>query len=346
MPELRKDPITDRWVIISTERGRRPDDFAPVPQEDKAGLCPFCFGNEDKTPPEIFAIREPGTKSNSRGWKVRVVPNKYPALRVEGNLDREGIGMFDKMNGVGAHEVFIEHPDHRKRFWDYTVEEIGYIVEAYVQRYNDLKKDLRFKYLLIFKNEGALAGASLHHSHSQLIATPVIPKRVREELDGARRYFAYKERCVFCDQVREELRLGDRVIFENDHFVAFCPFASRFPFEIMVVPREHRLDITSITPEEQAGLAETLRVTTRKLNQALRGPQYNWIVHVAPTSLNAHDEISRDDFHWHIEFIPRLTRIAGFEWGTGFYINPTPPEEAAAFLRDVDGTGSPVFDKE
>ena len=341
MPELRKDPITDRWVIISTERGKRPSDFVPVPRADTSKMCPFCYGNEDKTPPEIFCIREPGTKPDTEGWHVRVVPNKYPALRVEGSLDREGVGMFDKMNGIGAHEVIIEHPDHMKRFWDYTVDDIVRILRAYVARSTDLKNDTRLRHLLIFKNEGEQAGASLAHSHSQLIATPVIPKRVREEMDGAKRYYAYKERCVFCDQIREELRFGERIIFANDHFVSFCPFASRFPFEIMIMPKRHALDISVLTPDEMTALAEAMRVTTRKLNQSLSGPQYNWIVHTAPARLSHESAVGSDDFHWHIEIIPRLTKVAGFEWGTGFYINPTPPEDAAGYLRDVEGAGTP-----
>ena len=340
MPELRKDPITDRWVIISTERGKRPSDFVQVKQSDTKKICPFCYGHEDKTPPEIFCIRKPGTKPNTEGWYVRVVPNKYPALRVEGSLDREGVGMFDKMSGIGAHEVIIEHPDHRKRFWDYEISDIELILQAYVQRSTDLKKDIRLRHLLIFKNEGEQAGASLAHSHSQLIATPITPKRVREELEGTKRYFAYKERCVFCDQIREEIRFGDRIIYGNEHFISFCPFASRFPFEIMIVPQRHALDMTGLQDDEMTALAEVLRITTRKLNESLNGPQYNWIVHTAPVKLSGHGSVQADDYHWHIEIIPRLTKVAGFEWGTGFYINPTPPEDAASFLRDVKGLGT------
>jgi len=338
MSELRKDPITDRWVIVSTERGKRPSDFAPVPPPGKVALCPFCYGYEGKTPPEIFCIREPGTAPNTKGWHVRVVPNKFPALRVEGTLEREGIGMFDKMSGIGAHEVIIEHPTHEKRFWDYTVTEIERIIEAYIQRSTDLKKDFRLRHLLIFKNEGDQAGASLAHSHSQLIATPVVPKRVREELDGVARYYAYKERCVFCDILREERRFGERVVFENDHFTAFCPFASRFPFETWIVPRIHRAEFASLESREKNPLAEALRTTVRKLNEALNGPQYNWILHSAPSKSDGRDRW--EDYHWHIEIIPRLTKIAGFEWGTGFYINPTPPEDAARYLSEEEGTGS------
>jgi len=346
MSELRKDPVTERWVIISTERGQRPSEFAPLPRTDKVSLCPFCYGNEDRTPPEIYVVRERNTAPNTPGWLVRVVSNKFPALRVEGNLNREGVGMFDKMNGIGAHEVFIEHPDHRKRGWDYTAPEIHRIIEAYIARSLDLKRDTRLRYLLIFKNDGEQAGASLSHSHSQLIATPVIPKRAREEMEGARRYFEYKERCVFCDQIREEQRFAERMIFENEHFVAFCPFASRFPFEICLLPKIHRADFSLVDGVERMPLAEAFRTTLRKLNEALSGPQYNWIIHTAPTRLLERDANQLgEDYHWHVEIIPRLTRIAGFEWGTGFYINPTPPEDAARYLREVQGTGSPELDE-
>ncbi len=341
MSELRKNPITEGWVIISTERGERPSDLPPVATRKPSKLCPFCVGKEATTPPEIFSVRDTGSAADGPGWQVRVVPNKFPALRVEGTLEREGVGMFDKMSGIGAHEVVIENPSHEKRFWDYSVAEIGNVIEAYVQRTTDLKRDSRLRHVLIFKNEGEQAGASLEHSHSQLIATPVVPKRVREELAGASNYFNYKERCVFCDQIREEQRFGVRMIYENDYFVAFCPFASRFPFEITILPTVHRPDLTTTEPEERMALAETLRLVTRKLNEALNGPQYNWIVHIAPTrpSPRASQDMA-EDFHWHIEVIPRLTRIAGFEWGSGFYINPTAPEHAAEYLREVEGRGS------
>ncbi|HDS74539.1 MAG TPA: galactose-1-phosphate uridylyltransferase [Firmicutes bacterium] len=341
MSELRKDPVTNRWVIISTERGKRPSDFAPVQRVDRPKLCPFCPGNEERTPPEVYAVRPSGGAPNSRGWEVRVVPNKYPALRTETEMKREGIGMFDMMSGVGAHEVIIETPHHDERFWDYSESHIETILDTYLQRYRDLRKDFRLRYVLIFKNEGEQAGASLAHSHSQLIATAVIPKRVREELDGAERYFVYKERCVFCDQIREEARFAERMVHENEHFVAYCPFASRFPFEVTVIPKRHAIDPLGINSAERAALAEMLRTITRKLNEALDSPQYNWIFHVAPANRSASRDPYLDEcFHWHIEIIPRLTKIAGFEWGTGFYINPTTPEDAAGYLREVLGRGS------
>lgn len=347
MSELRRDPVTEGWVIVSTERGKRPSDFASVKPQETGQLCPFCKGNEERTPAEIFAVRPSSTRANSPGWDVRVVPNKYPALRIEGNIEREGVGMFDLMSGLGAHEVIIETPKHTERFWDYSTEHIMNILTAYLQRYSDLQKDFRLQYVLVFKNEGDSAGATASHSHSQLIATPVVPKRVREEIDGAERYFTYKERCVFCDQMREEMQFGERMIFENDHFIGFCPFASRFPFEVAILPKRHSTLPTQMKQEEQASLAEALRTTIRKLNEALDGPQYNWIFHSAPVnrgSLLRNLNID-ETYHWHIEIIPRLTRTAGFEWGTGFHINPTRPEDAAQYLREVRGCGSEESEK-
>ena len=194
MPELRKDPIIGRWVIISTERGKRPTDFTSVPPAKRMTFCPFCVGNESKTPPEIYAIREPGSAENAPGWRVRVVPNKFPALQIEGDLNRQGEGIYDKMNGVGAHEVIIETPDHNKTLSDLDEDAFNDVLLTWRERMIDLKRDKRFRYIVVFKNHGEAAGASLEHSHTQLVAMPIIPKRVTEEIEGARKYYEFKER--------------------------------------------------------------------------------------------------------------------------------------------------------
>ena len=337
MPELRKDPVVGRWVIIATERGKRPMDFSPEPVMDDSGFCPFCEGQEGKTPPEIVAFRDDHQGANAPGWKVRVVPNKFPALRIEGDMGKAGVGMYDKMNGIGAHEVIIETPDHFKRIEMHTQESLSTVFQAYKHRLMDLNKDKRFKYILIFKNEGHQAGASLSHPHSQLIATPVTPKRVKEELMGARDYFNYKDRCVFCDIIKEETSQQLRVIYENKDFLSFCPFASRFPFEIWVLPKRHDPDFYAVGNEEMMSLSDTLIATMQKLSTALNRPQYNFVLHTGPVRWARMGYwVTLDlDYHWHIEIMPRLTHVAGFEWGTGFYINPTIPEEAAKFLREV-----------
>jgi UDPglucose--hexose-1-phosphate uridylyltransferase len=329
LPEVRKDPVTGSWVIISTERARRPTDFVRDPVEIRGmPVCPFCSGNETKTPPELLAYRN-GTPANQPGWSLRVVPNKFPALRIEGGLDREGDGIYDRMNGVGAHEVLVESPDHGLTLATLPEQRVEEMFWAFRDRVLDLKKDTRLKYVMIFKNHGEAAGASIEHTHSQLIALPVVPKRVQEELDGARRHYEYKDRCVFCDIVRQEVRDGSRLVLESDKFAALAPYAPRFPFETWIVPKEH---VSHFESGEAAysSLGWVVRTVLRKMDRMLERPAYNLMVHTAPAQDGplAH-------YHWHIEIIPKLTRVAGFEWGTGFYINPTPPEEAAQFLRDA-----------
>ena len=330
MPELRKDPITDRWVIIATDRARRPTDFEREPVEFSTGrICPFCTGLETKTPPEVLAIRE-GSGSNQPGWSLRVVPNKFPVLGIEGEVNRQGEGMFDKMDGLGAHEVIIETNVHTDNLANMPEKQVERVLWAFRERVLDLKKDKRLRYILLFKNYGTAAGATLDHPHSQLIALPVVPKRVQEELDGATKYFGFKERCVFCDLIRQEMKDQTRVVSETDRFVVIEPWASRFPFETWIMPRRHQSHFESIDQTDLQGLAFVLRSTLRKLDRVLERPAYNFVIHTAPVQ-----EPGNDYFHWHIELMPKLTKLAGFEWGTGFYTNPTPPEESAKFLRDA-----------
>jgi UDPglucose--hexose-1-phosphate uridylyltransferase len=329
MPELRKDPIAGRWVIISTDRGKRPNSFVVEERKSPGGFCPLCPGNEDKTPPEILAYRPNGSRPNTSGWTLRVVPNKFPALRIEGDLNKKAEGIYDKMNGIGAHEVIIESPNHHELLSTMSVESIECILRAYRDRMVDLARDKRFRYISIFRNQGESAGASLEHPHSQLIALPVVPKRPLEEFTGSKNYFAYKERCVYCDIVVQELAQGVRIVGENSEFLSIAPFAARFPFETWILPKKH---VSAFEQNPDWGykfLAEIFSDTFKKLDRILACPPYNYILHTAPL-----DSQSTEYNHWHFEIIPRLTRIAGFEWGSGFYINPTPPEEAAKFLRE------------
>jgi len=330
MPELRKDPIHGRWVIISTERGRRPSDFVVEQPKSAGGFCPLCEGNEDKTPPEVLAFRGNGTPPNSPGWSLRVVPNKFPALRIEGELNREGEGIYDKMNGIGAHEVLVETPLHQETLATLPPKAVENVLWAYRERMIDLQRDPRLRYVLVFKNHGVAAGASLEHSHSQLIALPIVPRRVSEEIEGARNYFQYKERCVFCDIIRQEIRQKTRVISENQTFVSIAAFASRFPFETWVLPKKHHSHFEHMEPFEYEQAAQILSDTLRRMNQVLNNPPYNYIIHTSSFS-----DTEENYYHWHFEIMPKLTKVAGFEWGTGFYINPTPPEEAAGYLREA-----------
>lgn len=331
MPELRKDPVVGRWVIISTERGKRPTDFPMTARVKETKLCPFCPTNEASTPPELYAVRSNGSAPNSPGWSLRVIPNKFPALKIEGDINREGEGIFDKMNGVGAHEVIIETPDHMKDLVDLELGQIESVIWAYRERVLDLKKDPRFKYILIFKNQGEAAGASLEHAHSQLIATPILPKRVIEELEGSKKYYEYKERCIYCDIIKQELDDDIRVVAHNNMFVAIEPFASRFPFETWIIPRYHDSSFEYIKGDAISQLAVLLKTTLKKLSVALNNPPYNLMIHSAPL-----DSPQQKEYHWHFEIMPKLTKIAGFEWGTGFYINPTIPEDAAKYLNEVE----------
>jgi len=329
MPELRKDPITGRWVIIASDRPKRPEDFLKYEAPEMIGKCPFEPGHEEMTPPEILAFRDKETAANKPGWTVRVVPNRHPALRVEGELDRRGEGMFDLMNGIGAHEIIIETPDHDLKLEDQPPEGIAAVLRAYRERSHDLRKDARFKYILIFRNHGEPAGAMLQHPHSQLMAMPVVPKRVQEEINGAKQYFKMRERCVFCDMIREELAARKRVVLENEGFVVLAPFASRFPFETWVLPKKHSGDFAAMDDAAILVCARAFKEALKRTTQVLTDPPYNFVIHTSPLQEN------EDELHWHAEIIPRLTRVAGFEWGTGFYINPTPPEEAADFLRSA-----------
>jgi UDPglucose--hexose-1-phosphate uridylyltransferase len=331
LPELRKDPVTGRWVIIATDRAKRPTDFVRDKVQIRGiGFCPFCTGNESKTPPEVLAYRSAGTQPNAPGWTLRVVPNKFPALGIEGTLNRQGEGLYDKMNGIGAHEVIIETSDHRLTLATMPVNRIEDVLWAYRDRIMDLKKDTRFKYILIFKNHGEAAGATLEHTHSQLIALPVVPKRVLEEIEGAREYYGYKERCIFCDIIRQEAETGVRVIAENQGVVALAPFAPRFPFEMWILPKAHQSAFEESQKFEFEKLAAMLKDMLARLDRVLDYPPYNYILHSSPLP-----GASNDYFHWHLEVMPKLTKVAGFEWGTGFYINPTPPEESAKFLHEA-----------
>ncbi len=330
MPQLRKDPITGRWVIIATERAARPTDFIREPVVPQSGrICPFCPGNEDRTPPELLAYRN-GQHSSSN-WSLRVIPNKFPALRVEGSLDSRGDGIYDRMNGVGAHEVFIESPDHYHTLAEAPETHLEQLFWAYRERVLDLRKDRRLVYVLLFKNHGEVAGATLDHTHSQLIALPVVPKRVQEEMDGALRHYEYRGRCIYCDILAQEVDDGSRVVLDTEHFLAFSPYAPRFPFETLVLPKRHA---SHFEATEDAGLVKNLawvtRLLLRKFDKLLERPAYNLVLHSAPVQDGplAH-------YHWHLEITPKLTRIAGFETGTGFYINPTSPEQAAHYMREA-----------
>jgi len=264
--------------------------------------CSFCEGNEKETPPEILAFREEGIP-NGPGWKVRVVPNKSPILQIYGELDGRAVGIYDKLRGVGAHEIVIETPTHNRTLATMEVKEVENVLWAYRQRIVDLKKDTRFRYILVYKNYGPLVGASIKHSHSHIIATPVTPRRIKEELEGSHIYYKRKERCIFCDIIKEEIKSGERIILEDDHFLCFAPFASIHPFQAWIIPKAHEVFF------EMNGrydlLASILRETLSKISSGLRDPDYIFVIHTGP-NLEAkrgrqYWQTLQDDFHWHIE---------------------------------------------
>ena len=334
MPELRRDPVVGRWVIISTERSRRPSDFASISaRPTSAGPCAFCGGQEARTPDEILAVRGPGSAPNGPGWTIRVVPNKFPALRIEGDIEPSGEGLYDRMNGVGAHEVIVESPEHAASLASLPEAHMAAVLGAWRDRMVDLQKDSRFEYVSVFKNHGEDAGASLEHPHSQLIATPIVPMTVEQELEGALRHFRIKKRCIWCDILRQEMQakvrgLG-RLVLGQEGFVALSPYAPRFPFETWILPEGHRSNYEELDGPGLLALARLLGELLRRIGRVLDDPPWNLTLHSAPLKTP-----TLDHFHWHLEITPRLTRMAGFEWGTGFFINPTPPEEAARYLRE------------
>lgn len=345
LSEFRRDPLKATWVITANHRAREPRDFYLDRQQQQTSACPFCPGHEEKTPVEVFAVRQPGLPANGPGWQVRVVPNKFPLLRIEGELGRRAEGLYEVMAGIGAHEVVIETPDHERAMADLSTAEITLVLQAYRARLLDLRRDPRFRYLQIFKNHGVEAGAPLPHAHSQIMAVPITPPTTKGELKACRDYFHSHDRCLLCDMVSQEQADGRRVVLDDGHFLAVAPYASCFPFELRLFPLRHAHDFALQEDAELAACAEALRNLLRRLRVLLRDPPFNFILHTAPPihPRPGHPDFWASlpfDYHWHIELVPRLSRIAGFEWGSGFFINLMPPEDAARFLRGIDPDSS------
>ncbi len=335
MSQMRKDAITGRWVIVAEPDGVQLADFRFKKFVVDTKFCPFCEGNEASTPPEILAIRASSSRANGPGWSVRVVPNSQPRLRVEGILDRRPEGIHDLMNGIGADEIIIETPRHDRTFHQLEVHEIANVIRAYATRIVDLEGDKRIRYVLMFKNHGEQAGAhTTSHTISRLMALAVTPRAVKAKLTAASEYYALKERCVYCDVLQQELRDARRLIAENRDFVAFAPFASRFPFEVCVMPKSHQSALRQISPGEIDNLALLLRGVLQKLDSTLGSPPYNLSLCNRPFMRPAEGywKTIEEDFHWHVEVLPQVFRVTGFEWGSGVFYNPLSPETAARFL--------------
>jgi len=331
MSLLRYDVTTNDWVVFAPERTRRPHDLkrpdvAIRPPSAGGELCPFCPGNEHLTGPEIFAQR-----SGTAGWSVRVVANKFPALRIEENEHRIEEGpLFRAMGGCGAHEVIIESPDHNLSLGRQPVEQIERLLAALQARFNDLMRDSRFQMIVIFKNHGERAGTSLRHPHWQLIATPVVPRLLRLKHATATDYFDQTGHCLYCELVEEELVARERVLVSNDHFAAILPYASHVPFETWILPRVHHASFGQADAGQLRALAGLLKEVLLRLEVGLESPDYNLAIDTAPRG----DE-DKKYFLWHLQIMPRLTTPAGFELGSGMSINTVMPETGASYLRGV-----------
>ena len=330
MSELRKDPVVDRWVIISDDPVRSPDVRPARPGTDMEALCPFCPGNEYLCPPEILANRPDYAGPTDSSWNLRVVPNRSPLLMVEEEYGRMGEGLYDKMTGVGANEVFIETSEHGTRQSRMSPNQIENLFWAYRDRIIDLRKDSRMRCVFIYKNCGPFAGATLDHSYSLLMALPIVPRAISDEIEGARRHYRAKERCIFCDVVRQEIDRDARLVTETTYFIAIEPFAPRLPFETWIMPKRHAPRYESIEPAEVRDLSLIFKDVLERLDAGLCRPDYNYYIHTAPAD-NGCDPF----FHWHMEILPRLTPRTGLEWGAELYFNATPPEEAASFLAGL-----------
>ncbi|HDP70109.1 MAG TPA: galactose-1-phosphate uridylyltransferase [Actinobacteria bacterium] len=334
MSEIRRDPISNSWIILATERAKRSSDFAKTQREERTikSKCPFCGKGEMTEPPGPFAVW-PGEKVGEEHpiWKTRVLPNKFPALSPKAELIQGSErGLYHFLGGAGGHEVIVESPEHEDTFATMHFDQLVAIINTYTHRYKFWKLDPRVVYVLVFRNYKGAAGASLSHPHSQVIATPIIPPRISEEMEQAKEDYDRNERCVFCDILKMEMGSAKRKVFENETMFAFCPYASRFPFEVCIAPKEHAGSIEDLSKSQASDLAETFSQVFRRLTKLLNDPAYNFSVHVAP--LKTPDLIY---YHWHIEILPRLTIAAGFEWGSGIYINVVSPEAAAKELKEA-----------
>lgn len=330
MHELRKDPLLGRWIAVL--RDSKPPDYyeVSVNPEEKAP-CILCPGREKETKPEITAVRQ------EVGWVVRDIPNFVPVFQIEGEIGRKGMGMYDMMNSIGANELIVDSPEHDKPPEDLGSEHLLKVLRIYRERITDLERDSRIRQVLVLKNSGKAAGARYSHSYSEIVATPVIPKRLKDELANSRQYYTFKERCVFCDIMREEVRAGDRVVFESRDFMAFVPFAPNFPFEFWILPKKHNCTFGDAGASEMEDLSLMLLTMLKKIRKVLREPAYNYFIHTAPNRIPRRDHWHTlgEDFHWHIEVIPRLSMESGFEIGSGFYVLTTSPEDAAKYLREA-----------
>lgn len=330
MSEFRKDPVVERWVIIAAERAKRPQVKPERVYTADPGICPFCAGNESMTPPPVLVLTDNDAQPGAAIWSVRVVPNKYPALIDHQVSAPRTDGLYISMNGAGVHEVVIESPKHVINMAALGERDIELVFHAYRRRLLQWRGDPRWRYALIYKNQGAEAGATLAHGHSQITALPMVPKEPLEEIEAGKKYFASTGRCVYCVIAHRESEIGGRIVLENDRFIVFCPFASRVAGETWILPKRHSSCFESGSKADFLALARSLREALIRLSRRFDEPPLNYFLHNNPLN-----EPENDHYHWHLEILPKLHHFAGFEWGSGCYMNPLAPEDAARLLRDV-----------
>lgn len=327
--QLRRDPINRNWVILAPKRQERPNEFHRP--ESTAGGCPFCPGNEAMTPPEVASIREVGhDKPDSPDWKARVFPNLFPALTMDSRADFTQDDLYVQLPGVGGHEVIVLTPDHNLEPFEIDADVWFELLKLFCHRYCFWQRHDEIQYVLLFQNYGRSSGASLFHAHNQLVSTTIVPPRIEDELRGDREYFAKTGGCAYCEALERELSCARRIIFTNEHFVALCPFASRLPYESVLLPKRHSQGLHDLTETELRSLAHAMKDLLAAYAYGLDNPPFNYLFHVAPV----HTDENADYFHWHLEFIPRLSVAAGFEWGSGIFINSVDPDDAASRLRE------------
>ncbi len=331
MGELRKDLYSNRFVLIASERAGRPTDHAiyhPGLTAEKS--CPFCDGQEHRCPNEVAAIRPADSSANSPGWRVRVIPNKYPALQPNGKPEWLFDRGYQSMENSGVHEVIVETPNHQARLPQLSSAQMTDVVTMFRDRCRTLAEDRRWEALVLFRNSGGLAGASLAHPHSQLLALPAIPRRLLDMVTYGMEQFTLRNHCAFCDLVTRERAAKVRMVYENEHFVVFEPFAPRIPFETLVFPKAHQPRLMDIKDEETSALVDALQQGLGRLDRLLNNPPFNLVFHSAPTRGKVDHAM-----HWHIEFMPRLAELGGFEWGSDCTMHPVLPEDAARMLREA-----------
>ncbi len=333
MPELRHNIATGDWVIFATERAKRPHDYVKTKKDEQVfpeykESCPFCLGNENKTPGELFRLVD------QNKWFVRVVPNLFGALSPNENNHHKVDGIYISMGGYGSHEVIIENTRHNSCIALMNDEEVANIIRVYKARYIRLAQTKGLESIIIFKNHGLGAGTSLEHPHSQLIATPLIPPHIKTRIQVAQDYFDKTGDCVFCKMVEEEQKSGKRMVLENESFSSFLPYAGMTPFLLWICPKRHASSFDDISDKEIVDLASILRKTLKKLYYGLSNPDFNFVIRSCPTK-----DKGGEYLHWYLNIIPRLTQPAGFELGSGMFINSSLPEESAEFLRNVNCPG-------